>query len=101
MILSEEYIEFLRKAAETYEATTIPDQIIKLTEEVGELASAWVGVQGTNPRKGITHILYDVGEEAADVVMSALILMLKIGGDPDAFLQEQQEKVERYMNAPS
>lgn len=99
MILSEEYIEFLRKAAETYKATTVPDQIIKLVEEVGELAEAWVGVRGSNPRKGITHTFDDLGAEAADVVLSALVLMMKIGGDPNVLLEAQQTKAEGYRNA--
>ncbi|MFE4857307.1 MazG-like family protein [Streptomyces sp. NPDC056670] len=30
-------------------------RLLKITEEAGEVAQAWIGVQGQNPRKGITH----------------------------------------------
>ncbi|GIL32060.1 MazG-like family protein [Actinocatenispora comari] len=48
-------------------------RIMKITEEAGEAARAWVGVVGCNPRKGVTHTTTDVVEELADVVWSALV----------------------------
>ncbi|MEQ8146215.1 MazG-like family protein [Streptomyces sp. OP7] len=33
-------------------------RVLKLSEEVGEVAQALVGVTGQNPRKGVTHSCY-------------------------------------------
>ncbi|GAA2930935.1 MazG-like family protein [Kitasatospora cinereorecta] len=45
-------------------ATDIPPEqdlllrMLKLSEEVGEVAQAVIGVTGQNPRKGVTHSCY-------------------------------------------
>ncbi|MGK5674075.1 MazG-like family protein [Micromonospora sp. URMC 106] len=57
-------------------------RILKVTEEAGEAASAWIGTIGQNPRKGVTHTTADVAGELADVVLTALIAIASIGHDP-------------------
>lgn len=47
-------------------------RVLKLTEEAGEAAAAYIGMVGQNPRKGVTHTLDDLLGELADVAITAL-----------------------------
>ncbi|WP_374939664.1 MazG-like family protein [Streptomyces sp. UH6] len=42
-------------------------RMLKLSEEVGEVAQAVIGTLGQNPRKGVTHDWDDVRAELCDV----------------------------------
>ncbi|WP_282702216.1 MazG-like family protein [Streptomyces sp. CC219B] len=57
-------------------------RILKLSEEVGEVSEAVIGVTGQNLRKGITHSWDDVQAELCDVVITALIALRTL--TPDA-----------------
>ncbi|MDH3034149.1 MazG-like family protein [Streptomyces griseoincarnatus] len=50
-------------------------RILKLSEEVGEVAQAVVGATGQNPRKGVTHTWDDVSAELCDVAVTALVAL--------------------------
>ncbi|MEU5531950.1 MazG-like family protein [Streptomyces sp. NPDC020362] len=50
-------------------------RILKLSEEVGEVAEAVIGATGQNPRKGVTHTWEDVESELCDVVITALVAL--------------------------
>ncbi|MDT3725870.1 MazG-like family protein [Streptomyces sp. DSM 41972] len=50
-------------------------RILKLSEEVGEVAQAVVGATGQNPRKGVTHTWEDVCAELCDVAVTALVAL--------------------------
>lgn len=50
-------------------------RVLKLVEEAGEAAAALIGVQGQNPRKGVTHTRDDLLDELADVAITALCAM--------------------------
>ena len=50
-------------------------RVLKLSEEVGEVAQAVIGATGQNPRKGTTHSWEDVGAELCDVVITALVAL--------------------------
>ncbi|MFF7788852.1 MazG-like family protein [Streptomyces sp. NPDC007991] len=50
-------------------------RILKLSEEVGEVSEAVIGVTGQNPRKGVTHTWDDVQAELCDVVITALLAL--------------------------
>lgn len=50
-------------------------RVLKLTEEAGEAAAAYIGMVGQNPRKGVTHTLDDLLNELADVAVTALCAM--------------------------
>ncbi|MFF8870877.1 MazG-like family protein [Streptomyces massasporeus] len=50
-------------------------RILKLSEEVGEVAEAVIGATGQNPRKGVTHTWEDVEAELCDVVITALVAL--------------------------
>ncbi|MER7936883.1 MULTISPECIES: MazG-like family protein [unclassified Streptomyces] len=57
-------------------------RMLKLTEEVGEVAQAVIGATGQNPRKGVTHTWDDVRGELCDVVITALVALRTL--TPDA-----------------
>lgn len=71
----------------------LTSRILKLTEEAGEVAAAWIGVLGTNPRKGVTHSRDDVAAELADVVMTALVAMESLGVDVRLVLDDCASKI--------
>ncbi|MFC7762262.1 MazG-like family protein [Catellatospora bangladeshensis] len=74
-------------------------RILKVTEEAGEVARAWIGVQGQNPRKGVTHEAREVADELADVVLSALVAIQSLGFDPAEVLSGKAAKVLDRMGA--
>ncbi|PAZ10307.1 hypothetical protein CLM62_41235 [Streptomyces sp. SA15] len=57
-------------------------RMLKLSEEVGEVAQAVIGATGQNPRKGVTHTWEDVQGELCDVVITALVALRTL--TPDA-----------------
>lgn len=50
-------------------------RVLKLVEEAGEAAAAYIGMVGQNPRKGVTHSQTDLLSELADVALTALCAM--------------------------
>ncbi|AIJ16165.1 MazG-like family protein [Streptomyces lividans] len=50
-------------------------RMLKLSEEVGEVAEAVIGATGQNPRKGVTHTWDDVEAELCDVVIRAMVAL--------------------------
>lgn len=50
-------------------------RVLKLVEEAGEAAAAYIGMAGQNPRKGVTHTQDDLLKELADVAITALCAM--------------------------
>jgi NTP pyrophosphatase (non-canonical NTP hydrolase) len=76
-------------------------RILKVTEEAGEAAGAWIGVLGTNPRKGVTHSRDDVAAELADVVITALVAMDSLGVDVRTALRDCARKVVNRIAAPT
>jgi NTP pyrophosphatase (non-canonical NTP hydrolase)/ADP-ribose pyrophosphatase YjhB (NUDIX family) len=57
-------------------------RLLKLTEEVGEAAEAFIGMRGLNARKGICRSRDDLLAELADVIITA-VAMSGITGDTD------------------
>ncbi|MET8446364.1 MazG-like family protein [Streptomyces sp. NPDC005209] len=56
-------------------------RMLKLSEEVGEVAEAVIGATGQNPRKGVTHTWDDVQAELCDVVITALVALRTLTPD--------------------
>ncbi len=56
-------------------------RMLKLTEEVGEVAEAVIGATGQNPRKGVSHTWEDVQGELCDVVITALVALRTLTPD--------------------
>ncbi len=58
-------------------------RILKLTEEVGEVAEAYIGIHGFNKRKGTHRTPDDLLDELADVIITAAVAMSAVAGDAD------------------
>ncbi|MFI5837734.1 hypothetical protein ACIA5A_29055 [Micromonospora sp. NPDC051300] len=71
--------------------------VLKVCEEAGEAAAAWIGVRGQNPRKGVTHTHDDVAGELADVALAALVAIAGIGLDPGRVLDDCVAKVTKRL----
>src|SRR3954471_5263391 len=56
-------------------------RMLKLSEEVGEVAEAVIGATGQNPRKGVTHTWDDVQAELCDVFITALVALRTLTPD--------------------
>jgi NTP pyrophosphatase (non-canonical NTP hydrolase) len=56
-------------------------RLLKLTEEVGEVADAFLGVHGLNKRKGVCRSRSDLLDELTDVIITAAIAMSGITGN--------------------
>jgi NTP pyrophosphatase (non-canonical NTP hydrolase) len=70
-------------------------RLLKLTEEVGEVAEAFLGVHGLNKRKGVCRSREDLLDELADVIITAAVTMSGITGDAD----EARSHLERRLTA--
>ena len=68
-------------------------RLLKLTEEVGEVADAFIGMQGLNRRKGVCRARDDLLAELADVIITAAVAMTGITGDVD----EARSHLERRL----
>jgi NTP pyrophosphatase (non-canonical NTP hydrolase) len=58
-------------------------RLLKLTEEVGEVADAFIGRHGLNGRKGVCRTRDDLLDELADVIITAAVAMSGITGNAD------------------
>jgi NTP pyrophosphatase (non-canonical NTP hydrolase) len=72
-------------------------RVLKLVEESGEAAAAYIGMVGQNPRKGVTHSLDDLLSELADVALTALCAMQHFTQDQAATRAVLVGKVHRIM----
>lgn len=70
-------------------------RILKLSEEVGEVAQAVVGATGQNPRKGTTHTWEDVRSELCDVAVTALVALRTLTPDAREVFTRHLEGVTR------
>lgn len=75
-------------------------RILKVTEEAGEAAAAWIGATGQNPRKGHTHTYTHLAAELADVAFTALVAIDSIGHDPAAVMAACAAKVTARITTP-
>jgi NTP pyrophosphatase (non-canonical NTP hydrolase) len=57
-------------------------RLLKLTEEVGEAADAFLGVHGLNRRKGVCRTTDDLLDELSDVIITAAVAMSGITAGP-------------------
>ncbi|MFF0735108.1 MazG-like family protein [Streptomyces chartreusis] len=67
--------------------------MLKLSEEVGEVAQAVIGATGQNPRKGVTHTWEDVQGELCDVVITALVALRTLTPDTREVFDRHLERV--------
>ncbi|MEU1940214.1 MazG-like family protein [Streptomyces coeruleorubidus] len=74
-------------------------RILKLSEEVGEVAEAVIGATGQNPRKGVTHTWDDVQAELCDVVITALMALRSLTPGAREVFAGHLERVTRRSTA--
>jgi NTP pyrophosphatase (non-canonical NTP hydrolase) len=75
-------------------------RLMKLSEEVGEVAQAVIGVTGQNPRKGVTHTWDDVQAELCDVILTAMVALATFSADARRLFSEHLDLVTRRAFAP-
>jgi NTP pyrophosphatase (non-canonical NTP hydrolase) len=69
-------------------------RLLKLTEETGEAAEAFIGMHGLNSRKGVCRSRDDLLAELADVIITAAVAMTGVtGGD----VEEAQSHLEQRL----
>ena len=94
MTLDPEYNDFILLGAKLFATTNVyQDQLLKLTEEVGEVAEAWSRYAGTNVAKGQSGDILPVAQELADLACTALVAIARLGFSPNDMLQWQMDKV--------
>lgn len=76
-------------------------RVLKLSEEVGEVAQAVIGTTGQNPRKGVTHDWEDVRAELCDVVITALVALRTLTPDTREVFTRHLAKVRQRSLGPS
>ncbi|MFD8146120.1 MazG-like family protein [Streptomyces sp. NPDC059708] len=86
--------EALDQAQQGTEADILLLRVLKISEEVGEVAEAVHGVRGSNPRKGNSHTLDDVEKELCDVMLTAGVALSTV--NPDGAGKRFEEHV-RYI----
>lgn len=100
-ILGSDYLKALEEVAQHYienGGVTSALNVIKLQEEVGEVAAALIGFLGSNPRKGVTHTLDDFCMELADVISTVVVSFMILGMDPNPYLKRQIEKTVQRLH---
>ncbi|MGW7410698.1 MazG-like family protein [Streptomyces sp. NPDC054833] len=76
-------------------------RMLKLSEEVGEVAEAVIGATGQNPRKGITHTWEDVQGELCDVVITALVALRTLTPDTREVFHRHLTRVTERSPGPA
>jgi NTP pyrophosphatase (non-canonical NTP hydrolase) len=74
-------------------------RLLKVTEEAGEAASAYIGATGQNPRKGTTHTRTDVADELCDVIVSAMVALHAFTDQPEQHLNDKLTAVTSRIHA--
>jgi len=74
----------------------VETRILKLTEEVGEAAEAFIGLRGLNSRKGLCRTRDDLLAELADVIITAAVAMT---GVTEGNVEEARNHLERRLAA--
>ncbi|MFF1834959.1 MazG-like family protein [Streptomyces sp. NPDC058231] len=75
-------------------------RMLKLSEEVGEVAQAVIGAVGQNPRKGVTHSWQDVEAELCDVIVTAMVALRTLTPEaPEVFAGHLRRIAERASSS--
>ncbi|RAG82076.1 hypothetical protein DN069_29735 [Streptacidiphilus pinicola] len=76
-------------------------QILKITEEAGEVAEAVIGATGQNPRKGFSHSWEDVEQELCDVIITSMVALTRITPQAGQVFSDQLRRVRERALGPS
>ena len=67
---------------------------LEITKHTGRAASAYIGMTGQNPRKGVTHTRAEVADRLCDVFVAAAVALASVAErDPEAILNDKIAKV--------
>ncbi|MFF3780277.1 MazG-like family protein [Streptomyces sp. NPDC001933] len=75
-------------------------RMLKLSEEVGEVAQAVIGAAGQNPRKGASHSWQDVEAELCDVIVTAMVALRTLTPDAAAVFDRHVRRVAARPRTP-
>lgn len=84
-------------AATQHPRDGVTHRLLKLQEESGEVAQAYIGYVGANKRKGITHDEEAVAKELADVVITAMVALYDWVPSPERFMQDRLQELARRI----
>lgn len=73
-------------------------RLLKLSEEIGEVAQAVIGVTGANKRKGFTHADIDVAKELGDVIITAMVALEDYVIEPESFFRKHLESIRERVS---
>ncbi|MEU5429967.1 hypothetical protein AB0H73_30840 [Streptomyces olivoreticuli] len=74
-------------------------RLLKVSEEAGEAAAAYIGMTGQNPRKGTTHTPADLADELCDVIIAAAVALHAFTPSPAAVLDAKLHAAARRLHA--
>jgi hypothetical protein len=94
-------VEWLDRGSALPAETKTILQILKITEEAGEVAEALIGVTGQNPRKGYSHTWRDVESELCDVVITAMVALTRVNPAARSVFLEHLAGVAARVDAPA
>jgi NTP pyrophosphatase (non-canonical NTP hydrolase) len=86
--------EDIQRLHEFHGEVPVEMRLLKLTEEVGEAAEAFIGMRGINVRKGVCRSREDLLDELADVIITAAVAM---SGITDGNTDEARNHFERRL----
>jgi NTP pyrophosphatase (non-canonical NTP hydrolase) len=91
MTITETLYDRLNRVVAWNDRHGVPEAIrmLKIIEEAGEAAQAYLGYTGSNPRKGVTNGADEVRKELADTAITALVAIATLGGDPMSEVYER------------
>lgn len=69
-------------------------RVMKISEEVGEVAEALHGALGSNPRKGRSHTWGDVHEELCDVIVTSMVALASLTPDAQQLFEDKLRRIE-------
>lgn len=81
------------QAADEDPDRTALTRILKLSEEIGEVAEAVIGATGRNPRKVSGHTWDDVRGELCDVVVTGMVALHTLAPDAPSLFAAHLERV--------
>ncbi|WP_037607687.1 MazG-like family protein [Streptacidiphilus rugosus] len=76
-------------------------QILKISEEAGEVAEAVIGAMGQNPRKGFSHSWEDVESELYDVIITSMVALTSLNPDAGTVFAQHLARVAERAFGPS
>lgn len=96
VILDDDYLDFVIRVQKYFHKFDDAARILKVCEESGEAAEAYLRLTQANPRKAGVPVQEVVGE-LADVALTALVAIAHFGFDPNRALEDQRQKTEGRM----